>query len=200
MILRVHLSNKPDNVTEVPINPETTCKDVVDMCKEPGEEHCHLAEDFMGTGKLYGNTVSDFDIHDPCTGSCVVHTVLSVTVRVEEEYRHLNFAHRASFQPIYCLCYCLQPTHILNLQLVVKIPRGSWLASHVQTYGIDVSQFYYGFVLNAHDNSWCKENIKGETCRELHHTFAYSFTAKTNASPKSVCRQEVGMVLYHILM
>lgn len=56
MILRVHLSNKPDNVTEIPINPETTCEDVVDMCKEPGEEHCHLAENFMGTERPVGGS------------------------------------------------------------------------------------------------------------------------------------------------
>ncbi|XP_071834930.1 apoptosis-stimulating of p53 protein 1-like isoform X3 [Apostichopus japonicus] len=55
MILRVHLSNKADNVTEIPINPETTCKDVVEMCKEPGEEHCHLAENVMGTERAVGD-------------------------------------------------------------------------------------------------------------------------------------------------
>uniref|UniRef100_A0A7N8WTI8 Protein phosphatase 1, regulatory subunit 13Bb n=1 Tax=Mastacembelus armatus TaxID=205130 RepID=A0A7N8WTI8_9TELE len=35
-------------VTEVPITPETTCRDVVEFCKEPGESGCHLAEVWRG--------------------------------------------------------------------------------------------------------------------------------------------------------
>uniref|UniRef100_A0AAY4B3Q7 SH3 domain-containing protein n=1 Tax=Denticeps clupeoides TaxID=299321 RepID=A0AAY4B3Q7_9TELE len=35
-------------VTEVPITPETTCRDVVEFCKEPGEGGCHLAEVWRG--------------------------------------------------------------------------------------------------------------------------------------------------------
>uniref|UniRef100_A0A671QH08 Apoptosis-stimulating of p53 protein 2-like RA domain-containing protein n=1 Tax=Sinocyclocheilus anshuiensis TaxID=1608454 RepID=A0A671QH08_9TELE len=35
-------------LTEVPITPETTCRDVVEFCKEPGESGCHLAEVWHG--------------------------------------------------------------------------------------------------------------------------------------------------------
>uniref|UniRef100_A0A8C2BAY1 Protein phosphatase 1, regulatory subunit 13Bb n=1 Tax=Cyprinus carpio TaxID=7962 RepID=A0A8C2BAY1_CYPCA len=35
-------------LTEVPITPETTCRDVVEFCKEPGESGCHLAEVWRG--------------------------------------------------------------------------------------------------------------------------------------------------------
>uniref|UniRef100_A0A673GIG8 Tumor protein p53 binding protein, 2b n=1 Tax=Sinocyclocheilus rhinocerous TaxID=307959 RepID=A0A673GIG8_9TELE len=37
MFLTVYLSNSDKHFTELPITPETLCRDVVDMCKEPGE-------------------------------------------------------------------------------------------------------------------------------------------------------------------
>ncbi|XP_032261908.1 apoptosis-stimulating of p53 protein 1 isoform X4 [Phoca vitulina] len=48
MILTVFLSNNEQILTEVPITPETTCRDVVEFCKEPGEGSCHLAEVWRG--------------------------------------------------------------------------------------------------------------------------------------------------------
>ncbi|XP_049913747.1 protein phosphatase 1, regulatory subunit 13Bb isoform X4 [Epinephelus moara] len=48
MILTVYLSDGEQAVTEVPITPETTCRDVVEFCKEPGETGCHLAEVWRG--------------------------------------------------------------------------------------------------------------------------------------------------------
>ncbi|XP_062858280.1 protein phosphatase 1, regulatory subunit 13Bb isoform X2 [Trichomycterus rosablanca] len=48
MILTVYLSDEEQTLTEVPITPETTCRDVVDFCKEPGENCCHLAEVWRG--------------------------------------------------------------------------------------------------------------------------------------------------------
>ncbi|MEJ1275953.1 hypothetical protein NN561_006852 [Cricetulus griseus] len=50
MILTVFLSNNEQILTEVPITPETTCRDVVEFCKEPGEGSCHLAEVWRGSG------------------------------------------------------------------------------------------------------------------------------------------------------
>ncbi|XP_068110422.1 apoptosis-stimulating of p53 protein 1 isoform X6 [Hyperolius riggenbachi] len=47
-ILTVFLSNNEQTLTEVPITPETTCRDVVEFCKEPGEGACHLAEVWRG--------------------------------------------------------------------------------------------------------------------------------------------------------
>ncbi|OWK08603.1 hypothetical protein Celaphus_00010840, partial [Cervus elaphus hippelaphus] len=44
MFLTVYLSNNEQHFTEVPVTPETICRDVVDLCKEPGESDCHLAE------------------------------------------------------------------------------------------------------------------------------------------------------------
>ncbi|NXA46185.1 ASPP1 protein, partial [Nothocercus julius] len=54
MILTVFLSNNEQILTEVPITPETTCRDVVEFCKEPGEGSCHLAEVWRGNGKRSG--------------------------------------------------------------------------------------------------------------------------------------------------
>ncbi|TFK16090.1 kinesin-like protein KIF2A [Platysternon megacephalum] len=52
MILTVFLSNNEQILTEVPITPETTCRDVVEFCKEPGEGSCHLAEVWRGNDSL----------------------------------------------------------------------------------------------------------------------------------------------------
>lgn len=62
MILTVYLSDGEQAVTEVPITPETTCRDVVEFCKEPGESGCHLAEVWRGNGKswLKGATAACF--------------------------------------------------------------------------------------------------------------------------------------------
>uniref|UniRef100_A0A8C2FJB0 Protein phosphatase 1, regulatory subunit 13Ba n=1 Tax=Cyprinus carpio TaxID=7962 RepID=A0A8C2FJB0_CYPCA len=48
MILTVFLSDNQQLLTEVPITPETLCKDVVEFCKEAGESGCHLAEVWRG--------------------------------------------------------------------------------------------------------------------------------------------------------
>lgn len=53
MILTVFLSNNEQILTEVPITPETTCRDVVEFCKEPGEGSCHLSEVWRGNGKQF---------------------------------------------------------------------------------------------------------------------------------------------------
>ncbi|XP_041428064.1 protein phosphatase 1 regulatory subunit 13B L homeolog isoform X3 [Xenopus laevis] len=47
-ILTVFLSNNEQILTEVPVTPETTCRDVVEFCKEPGEGACYLAEVWRG--------------------------------------------------------------------------------------------------------------------------------------------------------
>ncbi|XP_066474806.1 apoptosis-stimulating of p53 protein 2 [Tiliqua scincoides] len=49
MFLTVYLSNNEQHFTEVPVTPETTCRDIVDLCKEPGETDCHLAEVWCGS-------------------------------------------------------------------------------------------------------------------------------------------------------
>lgn len=50
MFLTVYLSDSEQHFTEVPVTPETMCRDVVDLCKEPGESECHLAEVWCGSG------------------------------------------------------------------------------------------------------------------------------------------------------
>lgn len=58
MFLTVYLSNNEQHFTEVPVTPETTCRDVVELCKEPGESECHLAEVWCGSGRLNSCFVS----------------------------------------------------------------------------------------------------------------------------------------------
>lgn len=52
MFLTVYLSNNDQHFSEVPIMPETLCRDVVELCKEPGEADCHLAEMWRGSGEF----------------------------------------------------------------------------------------------------------------------------------------------------
>ncbi|KAB5518426.1 hypothetical protein PHYPO_G00165740 [Pangasianodon hypophthalmus] len=54
MFLTVYLSNNDQHFTEVPITPETVCRDVVELCKEPGEVDCHLAEMWRGSERAVG--------------------------------------------------------------------------------------------------------------------------------------------------
>uniref|UniRef100_A0A8C1V6X1 Tumor protein p53 binding protein, 2a n=1 Tax=Cyprinus carpio TaxID=7962 RepID=A0A8C1V6X1_CYPCA len=51
MFLTVYLSNNDQHFTEVPITPETVCRDVVELCKESGDASCHLAEVWRGSGE-----------------------------------------------------------------------------------------------------------------------------------------------------
>nr|XP_033794833.1 apoptosis-stimulating of p53 protein 2 isoform X2 [Geotrypetes seraphini] len=61
MFLTVYLSNNEQDVTEVPIMPETTCRDVVELCKEPGETDCHLAEVCHGSERPVADSERMFD-------------------------------------------------------------------------------------------------------------------------------------------
>lgn len=41
-----------DGVTEVPITPDTTCYDVVECCRDPGDDLCALVQAWRGYGKI----------------------------------------------------------------------------------------------------------------------------------------------------
>ncbi|XP_039593791.1 apoptosis-stimulating of p53 protein 2-like isoform X2 [Polypterus senegalus] len=62
MFLTVYLSNNDQHFTEVPITPETTCRDVVDLCKEPGETECYLAEKWRGSERAIADNERMRDI------------------------------------------------------------------------------------------------------------------------------------------
>lgn len=57
MFLTVYLSNNEQHFSEVPITPETLCRDVVELCKEPGEADCYLAEVWRGSGQCLEQTL-----------------------------------------------------------------------------------------------------------------------------------------------
>ncbi|XP_066509967.1 apoptosis-stimulating of p53 protein 2-like [Hoplias malabaricus] len=56
MFLTVYLSNNEKNFTEVPVTPETLCRDVMDLCKEPGETDCYLSETWRGSERVIGDS------------------------------------------------------------------------------------------------------------------------------------------------
>ncbi|XP_058131251.1 apoptosis-stimulating of p53 protein 2 isoform X1 [Dasypus novemcinctus] len=62
MFLTVYLSNSEQHFTEVPVTPETICRDVVDLCKEPGESECHLAEVWCGSERPVADNERMFDV------------------------------------------------------------------------------------------------------------------------------------------
>lgn len=62
MFLTVYLSNNEQHFTEVPVTPETTCKDVVDLCKEPGETDCYLAEVWRGSERAISDNERMLDV------------------------------------------------------------------------------------------------------------------------------------------
>uniref|UniRef100_A0A674NMC9 Tumor protein p53 binding protein, 2a n=1 Tax=Takifugu rubripes TaxID=31033 RepID=A0A674NMC9_TAKRU len=62
MFLTVYLSNNDQHFTEVPITPETLCRDVVELCKEPGETDCHLSEMWRGSERAVGDGERMFDL------------------------------------------------------------------------------------------------------------------------------------------
>uniref|UniRef100_A0A4W5JLT5 Tumor protein p53 binding protein, 2a n=1 Tax=Hucho hucho TaxID=62062 RepID=A0A4W5JLT5_9TELE len=62
MFLTVYLSNNDQHFTEVPVTPETLCRDVVELCKEPGETECHLAEMWRGSERPIGDGERMLDV------------------------------------------------------------------------------------------------------------------------------------------
>ncbi|KAJ8366056.1 hypothetical protein SKAU_G00148870 [Synaphobranchus kaupii] len=62
MFLTVYLSNNDQHFTEVPVTPETLCRDVVELCKEPGETECYLAEMWRGSERVVGESERLLDV------------------------------------------------------------------------------------------------------------------------------------------
>ncbi|XP_041034606.1 apoptosis-stimulating of p53 protein 2-like [Carcharodon carcharias] len=62
MFLTVYLSNNDQHYTEVPITPDTTCRDVIGYCKEPGEVDCYLAERWHGGERAIADNERIYDI------------------------------------------------------------------------------------------------------------------------------------------
>ncbi|XP_077350764.1 apoptosis-stimulating of p53 protein 2-like isoform X1 [Festucalex cinctus] len=62
MFLTVYLSNNDQHFTEVPITPDTLCRDVVDLCKEAGEADCHLSEMWRGSERAVGDGERMLDV------------------------------------------------------------------------------------------------------------------------------------------
>lgn len=62
MFLTVYLSNNEQHFTEVPVTPETTCRDVVELCKEPGELECHLSELWRGSERPVADNERMYDV------------------------------------------------------------------------------------------------------------------------------------------
>ncbi|KAM9561302.1 apoptosis-stimulating of p53 protein 2-like isoform 1-T1 [Salvelinus alpinus] len=62
MFLTVYLSNNDQHFTEVPVTLETLCRDVVELCKEPGETECHLAEMWRGSERPVGDGERMLDV------------------------------------------------------------------------------------------------------------------------------------------
>ncbi|XP_075060418.1 apoptosis-stimulating of p53 protein 2 isoform X2 [Mixophyes fleayi] len=62
MFLTVYLSNNEQHFTEVPVTPETTCREVIELCKEPGETDCHLSEVWRGAERPVADNERMYDV------------------------------------------------------------------------------------------------------------------------------------------
>jgi hypothetical protein len=51
VILKVFLDDDEERSIDVPVTPESTCEDVLECVREPGEEPCHIAELWRGCGE-----------------------------------------------------------------------------------------------------------------------------------------------------
>jgi hypothetical protein len=60
MIVRVYGESGGDDdplVTDVPVTPDTTCRDVIECCRDPGEEQCALVETWgPGCGEYFARS------------------------------------------------------------------------------------------------------------------------------------------------
>ena len=58
MIVRVFADDAGEDeslVTDVPVTPDTTCRDVIECSRDPGDEHCALVETWgSGHGECCG--------------------------------------------------------------------------------------------------------------------------------------------------
>ena len=61
-VVRVFLSDQSTSAVEVPITPNTTAKDVIDCCKEPGELYCHLSEVWRGKERAVSENEKPYTI------------------------------------------------------------------------------------------------------------------------------------------
>ncbi|XDV50998.1 hypothetical protein PO909_019957, partial [Leuciscus waleckii] len=62
MFLTVYLSNNDQHFSEVPITPETVCADVLELCRDPGDSSCHLAEVWRGSERAVGESEKMMDL------------------------------------------------------------------------------------------------------------------------------------------
>lgn len=68
-VMKIYLSDNPDTNTEVPITPNTTAQDIIQLCREPGELNCHLAEIWRGNERVVSEGEKPFTILQQW-GSC----------------------------------------------------------------------------------------------------------------------------------
>lgn len=78
MFLTVYLGGSEQHVSEVPVTPETLCRDVVELCKEPGEADCYLAELWRGSGRFPRDAISAISAISACS-TCSTYSACSTT-------------------------------------------------------------------------------------------------------------------------
>lgn len=94
MFLTVYLGGSEQHVSEVPVTPETLCRDVVELCKEPGEADCYLAELWRGSGRFPRDAISAISACSACTTSCRSLYLLTHLLRLSL-YRASGWRRRA---------------------------------------------------------------------------------------------------------
>uniref|UniRef100_A0A8D3BH86 SH3 domain-containing protein n=1 Tax=Scophthalmus maximus TaxID=52904 RepID=A0A8D3BH86_SCOMX len=104
MFLTVYLSNNDQHVSEVPVTPETLCRDVVELCKEPGEAECYLAEMWRDSERVVGEAERMME-------------VLQRWGQQRGEVRYLLHHQRAPGRECVCVCVCVLQVCCLDVTL-----------------------------------------------------------------------------------
>lgn len=95
MFLTVYLGGSEQHVSEVPVTPETLCRDVVELCKEPGEADCYLAELWRGSGRFPRDAISAISACSACSATSCRSLYLLTHLHRLSLYRASGWRQRA---------------------------------------------------------------------------------------------------------
>ncbi|XP_046981484.1 apoptosis-stimulating of p53 protein 2-like [Schistocerca americana] len=74
--------------TDVPVTPLTTCRDLVDCCRDPGDEPCTLVEVSMGHERALSDSERPLEVLQQWRGRGPVRLVLRYTLDHDHDREH----------------------------------------------------------------------------------------------------------------
>ncbi|XP_049795067.1 apoptosis-stimulating of p53 protein 2-like [Schistocerca nitens] len=74
--------------TDVPVTPLTTCRDLVDCCRDPGDEPCTLVEVSVGHERALSDSERPLEVLQQWRGRGPVRLVLRYTLDHDHDREH----------------------------------------------------------------------------------------------------------------